>query len=277
MTRGCARLGDSKTSPDRTDRLHPLQRAVWRALAPYRKRRINVAFSGGNDSTALLSVIASLREPLGLRVRALHVNHDWTLESSAWEKHCEKFCRHLHLPFKSFTLKWRDESGPRGNPGKFGEARAREQRYQWFASVYGVEDLLVTAHHLEDQGETLILRLMRGSAIRGLGAMRPAQSLTASWCSDRWGAQGSIAGMGGRTTLISSAMALILMRPTIGICCAGRSSRFFSRVGPTLSTRWPRVDIFRRSNRSWTAWLRRILLNANCRVEKRTLGSRVGL
>jgi len=177
VTRGCARLGDSKTSPNRTDRLHPLQRAVWRALAPYRKKRINVAFSGGNDSTALLSVIASLREPFGLRVRVLHVNHNWTPESSTWEKHCKNFCRHLDLPFKSFTLEWRDDSRPRGNSGKFGEARAREQRYQSFASVCGVEDLLVTAHHLEDQGETLILRLMRGSAIRGLGAMRPAQSL----------------------------------------------------------------------------------------------------
>ena len=47
-------------------------------LEPYKKRRINVAYSGGNDSTALLSVIASLRESFGLRVRALHVNHDWT-------------------------------------------------------------------------------------------------------------------------------------------------------------------------------------------------------
>ena len=146
-------------------------------LEPYKKRRINVALSGGNDSTALLSVIASLRESFGLRVRALHVNHDWTPESSVWETHCENFCRDLDVPLKSFTLKWRDDSGMRGDTGKFGEARSREQRYQWFSSVCGGKDLLVTAHHLEDQGETLILRLMRGSAIRGLGAMRPAQNL----------------------------------------------------------------------------------------------------
>lgn len=177
MTRGCAPLGDSKTSPDRTDRLHPLQRVVWRALEPYRKRRINVAFSGGNDSTALLSVLASLREPFGLQVRALHVDHNWSEESSSWKTHCENFCRRLDIPFESFTLKRCDDSGLRPNSGKFREARAREQRYQWFSSVCGIEDLLITAHHLEDQGETLLLRLMRGSAVRGLGAMRPAQRL----------------------------------------------------------------------------------------------------
>ena len=170
-------MGDSKTSPDQTDRLHPLQRAVWRALEPYRKRRINVAFSGGNDSTALLSVLASLREPLGLQVRALHVDHNWSEESSTWKTHCENFCRRLDIPFESFTLKRCDDSGLRPNSGKFREARAREQRYQWFSSVCGIEDLLITAHHLEDQGETLFLRLMRGSAVRGLGAMRPAQRL----------------------------------------------------------------------------------------------------
>ena len=170
-------MGDSKTRPDQTGRLHPLQRAVWRALEPYRKRRINVAFSGGSDSTALLSVLSSLREPFGLQVRALHVDHNWSEGSSTWKIHCENFCRRLDIPFESFTLKWCDDSGLRPNSGKFREARAREQRYQWFSSVCGIEDLLITAHHLEDQGETLLLRLMRGSAVRGLGAMRPAQRL----------------------------------------------------------------------------------------------------
>lgn len=170
-------MGGSKTSPDPADGLHPLQRAVWCALEPYQERRINVALSGGNDSTALLSLVASLRESFGLRVRALHVNHAWTPESSEWQTHCEKFCRELEVPLKSFRLEHRDDGGRRGRADKFGEAGARERRYQWFSSVCGAEDLLVTAHHLEDQGETLILRLMRGSAIRGLGAMRPAQHL----------------------------------------------------------------------------------------------------
>ena len=156
---------------------HPLQRAVWCALEPYKERRINVALSGGNDSTALLSVLVSLRDSFGLRLRALHVNHAWTPESSAWETHCEMFCRELDVPFKSFALERCDHSGMRGPPEKLGEAKAREQRYQWFSSICGVEELLVTAHHLDDQSETVILRLMRGSAIRGLGAMRKVQHL----------------------------------------------------------------------------------------------------
>ncbi len=170
-------MGGSKTSPDPTDGLHPLQRAVWCALEPYRERRINVALSGGNDSTALLSVLVSLRDPLDLRLRALHVNHAWAPESSAWETHCESFCRELGVPFESFTLKRFDHSGGQRPPDKFDEGKAREQRYQWFSSICGAEEVLVTAHHLEDQSETLVLRLMRGAAIRGLGAMRKAQRL----------------------------------------------------------------------------------------------------
>ena len=172
-------MDDSKTRPEPPEELDSLQRVVWGALAPHKHSMIHVAFSGGIDSTALLSLVVSLRSHLALRVRALHVNHGWTPDSDTWETHCSRFCNDLVVPFESYKLASKPYcAGTQGGSGgKSGEARARELRYQWFARMIEPEDLLVTGHHLDDQGETLFFRLMRGASVRGLGAIRPFQRL----------------------------------------------------------------------------------------------------
>ena len=172
-------MDDSKTSPEPPEELDSLQRVVWDTLEPQKHSVINVAFSGGIDSTALLSLVVSLRPHLALRVRALHVNHGWTPDSDTWEAHCSRFCSDLAVPFESHRLASRQHgAGMQGGSGdELGEARARELRYQWFVRMIKPEDLLVTGHHLDDQGETLFFRLMRGASVRGLGAIRPFQHL----------------------------------------------------------------------------------------------------
>ena len=102
MTRGYAHLDDSKTSPEPPEELDSLQRVVWGALEPHRRSAINVAFSGGIDSTALLSLVVSLRAHLALRLRALHFNHGWNPDSDTWEAHCSGFCSDLAVPFESY-------------------------------------------------------------------------------------------------------------------------------------------------------------------------------
>ena len=172
-------MDDSKTSPEPAEGLDSLQRVVWGTLEPQKHRVINVAFSGGIDSTALLSLVVSLRTHLGLRIRALHVNHDWTPDSDTWEAHCSRFCSDLSVPFESYKFSPEEHCArTQGrSSGKSGEARARELRYQWFARMIQSEGLLVTGHHLDDQGETLFFRLMRGASVRGLGAIRPFQRM----------------------------------------------------------------------------------------------------
>ena len=172
-------MDDSKTSLEPPEELDSLQRVVWGALEPHKNSAINVAFSGGIDSTALLSLVVSLRTHLALRVRALHVNHGWTPDSEACEAHCSRFCGDLAVPFESYKLvsKQHCVGTQGGSSGKSGEARARELRYQWFARMIESEGLLVTGHHLDDQGETLFFRLMRGASVRGLGAIRSFQNL----------------------------------------------------------------------------------------------------
>lgn len=172
-------MDDSKTSPEPPEELDSLQRVVWGVLEPHKHNAINVAFSGGIDSTALLSLVVSLRTHLGLRIRALHVNHDWTPDSDTWEAHCSRFCSDLSVPFESYKFSPEEHCArTQGrSSGKSGEARARELRYQWFARMIQSEGLLVTGHHLDDQGETLFFRLMRGASVRGLGAIRPFQRM----------------------------------------------------------------------------------------------------
>ena len=173
-------MDDFGTDPDSPPaELHALQRAVWAAIYPYQDRLINIAFSGGPDSTALLSVAVSLRSRMGLSLRVLHVNHGWNERSEDWAAHCESVSRELDVPFESFRLgsDTAPDNHSAGFVGSSKEAKARAARYRWFSEVVDCEDVLLTGHHLDDQAETLLLRLMRGSSVRGLAAMHSQQTL----------------------------------------------------------------------------------------------------
>ena len=126
---------------------------------------VNIAFSGGVDSSVLLHGASALRHRYRVWLRALHVNHRWSALSDTWQRHCESTCRSLDVDFLSTRLA---NSLTDGRPS---ETLARTQRLQWFAEVVDSGTPLLTAHHLDDQAETLLLRLLRGSGIQGLGGM----------------------------------------------------------------------------------------------------------
>jgi len=120
------------------------------------------AFSGGLDSTVLLH---RLRDS-GLPVRALHVNHHLQPAAGRWVEHCKEFCAQLGVPIYVLDVKV-DPNDPEGP-----EAAARRARYESFASLMKPGDCLATAHHQDDQAETVLLRLLRGAGVAGLAAMR---------------------------------------------------------------------------------------------------------
>lgn len=134
--------------------------------------RLFVAFSGGLDSTVLLHVLAHLplRQPLG----ALHINHQLSPNARGWTQHCQSFAEHLGVPLSVELVT------PNSN-GQGLEQAAREARYQSLAAHLTPGDLLLTGHHLQDQAETVLLRLARGSGWHGLGAMVPLRALGAGW------------------------------------------------------------------------------------------------
>jgi tRNA(Ile)-lysidine synthase len=124
-----------------------------------------IAYSGGLDSSVLLHALVRIRDRLGFEIRALHVDHGLHPSSRAWAAHCAHTCERLGMPLQSR----RAEVVP--IPGKSLEALARKVRYEVMARLLGPEDLLLTAQHRDDQAETLLLALMRGSGPAGLAAM----------------------------------------------------------------------------------------------------------
>jgi tRNA(Ile)-lysidine synthase len=124
-----------------------------------------VAYSGGMDSAVLLHALVALRRRLPFEVRALHVDHGLQPSSPAWAEHCVRACKRLGVVLETRQI---DVAAARGESL---EAVARERRYEAMAALLRRGNLLVTAQHRDDQAETLLLALMRGSGPRGLAAM----------------------------------------------------------------------------------------------------------
>jgi tRNA(Ile)-lysidine synthase len=140
--------------------------ARLRALAgPLRGARLCVAFSGGLDSTVLLAALAPLRTRAGIAVRALHVDHALHPHSARWAAAARAAARSLEVPCRVLRVR----IAPRR--GASLEALAREARYAALTGQLRDGEWLLTAHHEDDQLETLLLALTRGSGVRGLAAM----------------------------------------------------------------------------------------------------------
>ncbi|TDQ59456.1 tRNA(Ile)-lysidine synthase [Mesocricetibacter intestinalis] len=128
-------------------------------------RRFLVAFSGGLDSTALLLLFTKLRQKQPhFEFRAIHIHHALSPHADAWLAHCRRLCASLEIPFIAERVKVEKSQGI--------EAGAREARYRAIASHLLAGETLVTAHHLQDQSETFLLALKRGSGLQGLSAMQ---------------------------------------------------------------------------------------------------------
>lgn len=137
--------------------------AIQHALSPY--RRLLVGFSGGLDSTVLLHQLMCWREKdPGLELRAIHIHHGLSPHADSWAAHCESLCRQWRIPLIVERVTLAEE-------GLGVEAQARKARYAAFSEVLLPAEALVTAQHLDDQCETFLLALKRGSGPAGLSAM----------------------------------------------------------------------------------------------------------
>jgi tRNA(Ile)-lysidine synthase len=123
-----------------------------------------VALSGGADSTALLAALA-LTHPRVFKLRALHVDHGLRPASKQWAAHCRALARRLGVPLKVLTTKVERSRGASL------EAAAREARYHLLSNELHPGEVLLTAHHTDDQLETVLLQLLRGSGLPGISAM----------------------------------------------------------------------------------------------------------
>lgn len=128
-------------------------------------RRFLIAFSGGLDSTVLLHKLVLLRQAHpDLVVRAVHVHHGLSLNADKWVEHCQVQCKRWDVSLSVVRINVRYE-------GKGIEAQARSERYRIFETALAPHEALLTAQHQDDQCETVMLALKRGSGPAGLAAM----------------------------------------------------------------------------------------------------------
>lgn len=129
-------------------------------------RRYVVAYSGGCDSTALLHALSTLvTQWPECRIAALHVDHGWHRDSAQWAHHCQATAQEWGVPCHVLTM-----AGD-ASPGRNREATARVARYAAIEQYLEPGDMVLTAHHREDQAETVLLQMLRGAGPRGLAAM----------------------------------------------------------------------------------------------------------
>jgi tRNA(Ile)-lysidine synthase len=131
-----------------------------------------VAFSGGIDSTVLLHALADCREKIEQQVVAVHIDHALNQDSASWDSHCQQFAAGLGMQFVSRKVAVAEDAG--SGP----EAAARQARYAAFHQLVQPGDCLLSAHHEDDQAETLLLNLMRGSGFAGVAGIGAVQDFS---------------------------------------------------------------------------------------------------
>ncbi|QCI26647.1 tRNA lysidine(34) synthetase TilS [Buchnera aphidicola (Thelaxes californica)] len=128
-----------------------------------------ILYSGGIDSSVLLHLIIKLKKIYTLKknkFRVLHINHKIQSKSYSWYQHCKKECQkyNINLIYKEINQKIQEKSNT--------EEKARKARLKIIQKILQPKEIIITGHHLNDQCETLLLALTRGSGIDGLSGMK---------------------------------------------------------------------------------------------------------
>ncbi len=131
---------------------------------------ITVGVSGGADSIALLHLLWKLSAENDWHLQVVHVNHGLRgAEADRDEKFVETLCKEWGIPCFVFNF---DVVGEAKKRGLGEEEMGRQMRYESFAKVAG-NGIIAVAHNQNDQGETILMRLSRGTGLKGLCGMRP--------------------------------------------------------------------------------------------------------
>ncbi|WP_046488369.1 tRNA lysidine(34) synthetase TilS [Candidatus Methylopumilus planktonicus] len=126
-------------------------------------KSMTVALSGGIDSVVLLHLIHQLQKTQTFTLKASHVHHGLSKNADKWVTFCEKLCRKLSIPLDVNYVKLPQKK----SLGIEGEAR----RLRYEKLLQSKSDLVVLAHHEDDQAETFLLQLIRGAGVKGLSSM----------------------------------------------------------------------------------------------------------
>jgi tRNA(Ile)-lysidine synthase len=138
-------------------------------------QRFWIAYSGGLDSHLLLHALAQLRPQLKPKLCAIHIHHGLQAEADEWANHCQDVCQSLDIPCEVRRVKVNT------GHGESIEANARTARYEAITQLLAPDEVVLTAQHADDQAETVLLQLLRGSGVAGLAAMPAVTRLGQAW------------------------------------------------------------------------------------------------
>jgi tRNA(Ile)-lysidine synthase len=157
----------SATTPKKTKPLSLLdvvEKGFVSLSASHKKvKSMTVALSGGIDSVVLLHLLHQLQKRQNFTLKASHVHHGLSKNADKWVKFCEKLCTKLSIPLDVNYIKLPQKK----SLGIEGEAR--QLRYEKL--LQSKSDVVVLAHHEDDQAETFLLQLIRGAGVKGLSSM----------------------------------------------------------------------------------------------------------
>ena len=134
-----------------------------------------IALSGGLDSTVLAAAIAASGTGGEPALRAIHVDHGLHPDSAQWSAHCRRLAERLGMPCEIVAVDARPAAGE--SP----EAAARAARYDALAARMQPREVLLTAHHGDDQLETVLLQWLRGGGLSAVAGIRPVAPFAAGW------------------------------------------------------------------------------------------------
>ena len=182
--------------------------------------RLGIAVSGGPDSLALLLLAAEARPG---QVEAATVDHALRPASKSEAEVVAEVCARLGVPHVILSADW-DEK-----PETAIQERAREMRYRLLGEWARERRLtILTAHHLDDQAETLLMRLARGAGVRGLAGMRSRRD---TWCARFWA--GAIRSWKRSAPPRASSPSAILATRTSSSSASGSARHSLRRIGST--------------------------------------------
>jgi len=136
-----------------------------------RHKKVIVGFSGGYDSMCLLDILSKIKDNCGLTVIAAHYNHNWRGKKAKEEQiACGRFCESKGIDFYTETAE---------NNVKKTETIARELRYKFFERAFEKynADVVFTAHNYNDNAETILYRIIKGTGIVGLKGILPNRGI----------------------------------------------------------------------------------------------------
>ena len=158
-------MASSRKSPRADTAVAAVDAALAAALAEHvaPHARVAVALSGGIDSMVLLDSATAFAAAHPLALSAIHVDHGLSPNAGRWAEFCTEQCALRRVPLATHRLQLERRHG------ESLEARARAARYECLLAAD--VDMVVLAHHADDQAETLLLQLLRGAGPQGLAAM----------------------------------------------------------------------------------------------------------